>query len=331
MAGHAHGHDHEHEHEHEPAGAHHHHHGHHHHHHGRSRSEAARRALLGTLILNVAFLLLEATTGLITGSLALLSDAAHMVSDVAAIGLALWAAHLVLRPPTPGRTFGLLRAEVLGAFINAVALVVISVFLFKESIARLVSGAPHIDPYPVLSVAAIGLVINLGSAWFLHRSDDSSLNVRGALLHMLADAVSSLGAMISALLTMYFGWTAADAVMGIVIGALVLWSTWGVLRHSTAVLLDFAPPGLGQDVVIHALKGVGGIADVHELHVWTLGSGEPTVTAHLVLEKGAEPAELLVRAECALKEQLGIRHTTLQIDPQGSACAQINCPVLAEV
>jgi cobalt-zinc-cadmium efflux system protein len=294
-----------------------------------SRGEAARRALWRALVLNAAFLALEASVGWATGSLALLSDAAHMVSDVAAITLALWAAHMVLRPPTPKRTFGLLRAEVLGAFINAVGLIVVSFFIFKEAIERLLAGAPRIDPLPVIGVATIGIAINLGSAWFLYKSDDNSLNVRGALLHMLADAASSVGALLAGLCTLLAGWTAADAIMGLVIGTLVLWATWGTLRHSTAVLLDFAPPGLGQDVVYQALKNVAGIVDVHELHIWTLGSGHATVTAHLVIENGAEAGDLLQRAETALLEY-GIRHTTLQIDAAGSPCSQLHCPVLVE-
>jgi cobalt-zinc-cadmium efflux system protein len=306
----------------------------HHHHHvepASSRGDPARKALARTLILNAAFLVLEAGVGTWTGSLALLSDAAHMVSDVAALGLALWAAHLVLRPPTPGRTFGLLRAEVLGAFVNAVGLIVISFFIFKEALQRLMEGAPYVDPWPVMAIGAVGIAINLGSAWFLYAAKDETLNVRAALVHMLADAASSFGAFLAGLFTLLFHWTAADAVMGLIIGTLVLWATWGTLRHSTAVLLEFAPPGLGQDVVYHALKDLSGIADVHDLHVWTLGSGQATVTAHLVPQQDAVPAELLLRAEEVLAAKFGVRHTTLQIDPADTACSQARCTMLAEV
>lgn len=321
---HGHGHDHGHDHPHD------HDHGHEHPHAPRPRGESSRRALLAALILNGAFLVIEAGVGFWTGSLVLLSDAAHMVSDVAALILALVAAYLVLRPPTPKRTFGLLRAEVLGAFVNAVILVVACVGIFKEATERLLGGPPPVPGLPVILVAAAGLAINLGSAWFLWRSASNDMNVRGALVHMLADALGSLGALVAGVAMTFFGWTAADAVVSLLIGAMVLWGAWGILRDSTRVLLDFAPPGLGQDVLLRALERVEGIASVHDVHVWSLGGGQTTVTAHIVACEGATPYDVLRRAEEVLRAELNVSHSTLQIDPATGACAQVECTMLRE-
>jgi cobalt-zinc-cadmium efflux system protein len=299
------------------------HHGHAHHHSG------SRRALTAALILNGGFLVVEAIAGFWTGSLALLSDAAHMVSDVAALALALVTAHLVLRPATSGRTFGLLRAEILGAFVNAVALFVACIFIFKEAIARLLVGPPPLPGLPMLVVATIGLAINLGSALYLWRSGSSDLNVRGALVHMMADALGSVGAMIAAFLTLVFDLYSADAVVSMLVGVLVLYSGWGIFRDSSRVLLEFAPSGLEQDVVAAKLAAIDGVAGVHELHVWSLGSGQAAVTAHLVPAASAAPYEVLKRAEHVLHDDLGIQHTTLQVDPNDQGpCSQEVCPIL---
>jgi cobalt-zinc-cadmium efflux system protein len=307
--------------------------GHDHHHHPPGREDASRRALLVSLALNGVFFLVEAVVGWWSGSLALLSDAAHMLSDVGALGLALFAAHLATRPATPGATYGFVRAEVLGAFVNAVALVVASIFIFKEAVARLVEGPPAFDALPVLVVGGLGVAINLGSAWFLWRSDRHNLNIRAALAHMLADALGALGAVVAALFMLALGWRMADPVVSIFIGLLVLWSTWAILRDSTRVLMDFAPPGLDQEVIAAALGEVPGVAEVHDIHVRTLRTGRSTVTAHLVAAAGVEAFAVLQRAERVLRERLHVHHSTLQLDEPGTAehCPQRDCTLLSEM
>lgn len=293
-----------------------------HHHH----VSGTRSALWFALILNGLFLVVEAGVGFWTGSLALLGDATHMVSDVAALSLAVAASHLSTRPATRHGTFGLLRAEILGAFLNAVALVVACVFIFKEAFERLTAGPPEVAGLPMLVVAVIGLAINLGSAYRLMRADSShDMNVRGALLHMLVDALGSFGALVAGLLTMFLHWKAADAIASVVIGILVLGSGWTLLRDSTRVLLEFAPLGLEQDVVQAKLATVDGVSAIHDLHIWSLGSGFPVVTAHVVPAAGSAPAEVLRRAETVLKDELGIAHTTIQIDSAEEACRQTEC------
>lgn len=279
------------------------------------------------MALNAFFLVAEATAGFITGSLALLSDATHMLSDVLALALAVFAARLAARPASSRGTFGMVRAEVLGAFINALTLLVACALIFQEAFVRLVSGPPEVSGMPVLIVATLGLLVNVGSALALMRGDRDNINVRGALAHMVADALGSVGAMIAAVFVIS-GYPAADSVVSLVIGVLVLASGWSVLKDSVWILLQFAPPGLGSAEISKKLGEVEGVRAVHEVHVWALTGGAATVTAHLVADPGAAPFEVLRRAESALR-QSGIGHTTIQVDPsEGPTCAQEECPAL---
>lgn len=309
----------------------HHAHGHGHgHHHGHSHGpapasgDAARAALKWSLILNGGFLIIEAAAGFWTGSLALLSDAGHMVGDVSALVLAYTVASLARRPATPGRTFGLTRAEALGAFVNGLALLVVVAFITFEAIERLTSGPPAVPGWPVLIVGAVGLAINLGSAWFLWRSASDDLNVRGALAHMMADALGSVGAMVAAGLILGFGWQWADPVVSLVVAALVLWGAWGVVRSSARVLLDFAPHALDADRVHEALLALDGVEAVHDVHVWGPGEARALVTAHIETAPDADPFAVLRAADSTLRERLGIAHSTLQVEPL-DACPQPPC------
>ncbi|HEY8380442.1 MAG TPA: cation diffusion facilitator family transporter, partial [Nannocystis sp.] len=196
------------------------------------------------------------------------------------------------------------------------------------AIGRLTTGETHFEPEPVLVVGVAGLVVNLGSAWVLARSAGDNLNVRGALIHMLADALGSVGAILAAVLASVWGLHAADSVLSLAIAALVVYSAWGVLRDATRALLDFAPADLPQDRVETALRGLSGLQELHELHLWSIGDA-PVLTAHLVPEPGVAAGDLLARAEHLLREHLGIVHTTLQIDDPGP-CAQRNCPLFDE-
>jgi len=276
-------------------------------------STSARRALTISLVLNSLFLVVELVIGFWTGSLALLSDAAHMVSDVAALCLALGASALAQRLTDSERTYGLVRAEALGAFVNALALVVTCGLIFKEAVQRL-SGTPEaILGVPVLIVGGLGLIINLGSAWMLARSDQGNLNVRGAMLHMLSDALGSFGAMVAAVLVLN-GFAAADAVVSLLIGLLVLAGTCGLLRESAAVLLEFSPRGLSVAEVRQQLSNLDDVANVHDLHVWSLDGRSPILSAHLVQGESKNHSDLLRQAETLLRERFGVTHCTLQIE-----------------
>jgi cobalt-zinc-cadmium efflux system protein len=308
--------------------------GHHHHHdhhagHDHDHGVRSRRALLLSLGLNSAFLVIEGSVGWWTGSLALLSDAAHMVADVSALMLAYAVSLLATRPATGTRTFGLARAESLGAFINGAALLVICGVIFHEAVSRLVEGPPPVPGWPVLWVGLVGLLINLGSAWLLWRSASDDLNVRGALMHMLADALGSAGAMVAAAFTLVFGWYAADSVVSLFVGALVLWGAVHLVRASTRVLLDFAPTGLDAEDLAERLCALETVQAVHDLHVWGQGRSRSTVTAHITPTADADPFEVLRACEAVLNDDFGVRHSTLQIDSPGGDCAQLQCPLAA--
>lgn len=311
------------EHHHEHAHGHHHGLGHHHHHGARTR-----RALVWALVLNGGFLIFEAITGAITGSLALLSDAGHMVGDVAALALALGASHLARSGASAGRTFGYVRAEVLGAFVNALALLVICAMIFAEAFERMLGEAPDVPAMPILVVGAVGLLINLGSAWNLARGDRDNLNVRGALAHMLADALGSVGAMIAAGFIM-LGWPIADPIISVVIGLLILTGTLRLLRDSARVLLQFAPPDVDVAAIELALHEVDGIEGVHHVHAWTLDGAHAVITAHLVASPEIDEPTARRRALEALTERFDLEHVTLQIERlDEQPCPQDRCGLL---
>jgi len=283
------------------------------HHHGPTTGDATRRALWVTLVLNAGFLVVEAGVGWWTGSLALLGDAAHMVSDVLSIAVALAAARLAMRPPEPNQTFGLRRSETMGAFINGLLLLLASGWIVVEAGHRLVSGVPTIEGFPVLVVATLGLAVNVGSAAYLYRSGSDDMNVRGALMHMLADAAGSVGAMVAAGLVMA-GLPAADAVVSVLIALLVVWAGVSLLRESGRVLLQLPPVGFETGEVVQALADLPGVINVHDLHVWTLDGTTSIVTAHIVAEPGADLETLRLAGIDVLCGEFSVGHATLQVE-----------------
>ncbi len=313
-------HDHDHDHDHDD-----HDHGGHGHHHGPAftgdpeTDRAVRRALIAALVLNGIFLFVEAGVGWWTNSLALLSDAAHMLGDVGALVLAIGAAQVATMEATHRSSFGFRRAEPLGAFVNGLAMLLAIGWIIYEAIQRLISGVPEVAGLPILIVGIIGLAINLGSAWFLARSDRDNLNVRGALLHMLSDALGSVGAIIAAVMVMY-GVGAADVVVSLLIAVLVLVATWALLRDSAAVLLEFAPRGLDVHKVLASITGSPGVLGVHDLHVWSLDGNKALLSAHVRVDCDSERDLVTTQLTDLLAEQFGIRHVTLQVEKDE------NCP-----
>jgi len=265
------------------------------------------KALLWALGLNGGFLFIEAGVGWWTNSLALLSDAMHMLSDVAALILAVAAARLARRKAEEHQTFGLVRAEVIGAFLNGIFLLAACLWIIIDGVRRL-DAPPAIPGLPILIVGSIGLLINLGSAWGLWRSDQSNLNIRGALVHMLADALGSVGAMIAAFGVMAGFWI-ADPLVSLFIAALVLYGAWRVLRDSGRVLLQLPPRATDVPKMRLALEGLDKVCCVHDLHVWTLDGNRPIVTAHLVANPAARPD-----AQELLRRDFGVEHATLQVE-----------------
>ena len=258
----------------------------------------------------------EAVGGWLTGSLALLSDAGHMWTDVSALGLALLASWFASRGANRKRTYGYLRLEILSALVNGVLLVAITVFIVVEAISRLRDPSP-VQLAPMAMVAAIGLGANLLSMSFLHSGH--SLNVRAAFLHVLGDALSSLGVLVGAGIMALTGWFWVDPLISIGISVVIVIGSWRVLREAVDVLLETVPPHVDIDGVASALRGVPSVTAVHDLHVWTVGSGLVALSAHLVVDEpsACENDTILVAAKRALVERFGIDHSTLQIESAG--------------
>jgi cobalt-zinc-cadmium efflux system protein len=272
-----------------------------------------RRALAIVLALTLSFTVVEVVGGLLTGSLALLADAVHMVSDNLAIGVALLAVWLAGRPSTPDRSFGYQRAEILAAFVNGLILVALAVWIFVEAWGRL-SDPPDVLAGWVAVVAVAGLAVNLTSAAILERAGHETLNMRAALRHVLADALGSAGVLAAAFVILVTGWSYADPIAGIAIAVLILASSWSVLRDSAHILLEGAPRGMDTRSLGQRMTDVPGVVEVHDLHVWTITSGFPALAAHVLVERGDDCHARRRELEDILRREYGIEHTTLQVD-----------------
>ena len=254
----------------------------------------------------------EVVAGLASGSIALLADAAHMLSDALALALALFAAWLAGRPATPERSFGWRRAEVLAALVNAVVLVGLGLWIVWEAIGRL-SDPPGVTSAWVLAAGLAGLVVNLVAARVLHAAGPG-LNVRAAMLHVLADVASSAGVVVAGLVLLATGWPYADPIAAIVIGVLVVISTFGVLRETVGVLLEGAPAGMDAREIGAAIASTDGVVGVHDLHLWTITSGFPALSAHVLVAAGADCHAIRRELEGLLRDRYEVTHTTLQVE-----------------
>ena len=285
----------------------------HSHGHGHDHRGASRRALVTVLSLTAVVTVLEAVGGLLTGSLALLADAGHMLSDSVSIALALVALTLALRPSTPRRSFGFQRAEILAAFVNGLLLVLVGGWVAWEAVQRL-DERPELLGGWMLAVATVGLATNVAAAVILARSGRESLNVEAALRHVLADLLGSAGVIVAALVILATGWTIVDPLVSLAIAMLVAGSAWGVLRESTAILMEQTPSGVDADTVARAIVEVPGVTSVHDLHVWRITSGFDALSAHVLVGRGEDCHALRRDVERALATRFGITHTTLQVD-----------------
>jgi cobalt-zinc-cadmium efflux system protein len=274
---------------------------------------AAARALVWVLALTLALTVVEAVGGVLTGSLALLADAGHMVADDASLALALLALWIARKPPTPERSFGYRRAEILAALANGVALVAIAIWIFVEAARRLLDPPDVLGGW-MLAVATVGLAGNAVAAVVLARTSGSNLNLRAALRHVLADLLGSAGAIAAAVVVLLTGWLYADPMVGMLIGALILVSSWSILRDSVNILLESTPSDVDAREVGSALSSAPGVVEVHDLHIWTITSGFPALSAHVLVGR-AEDCHLRRRElEALLAERFGIAHTTLQVE-----------------
>jgi cobalt-zinc-cadmium efflux system protein len=274
------------------------------------------RALAGALALTAGYTVVEVVAGFLTGSLALLADAAHMLSDNVSIALALGAILLARRPTTPRRTYGFMRAEVLAALVNGVTLVVLAAWILYEAIQRL-GDPPDVLGGWMLAVGAAGIGVNLGAAAILVRRRGESLNVEAAFRHVVADLVGSLGVVVAAVVIVATGWVQADVIVSLVIAVLILASSWTILRDSTSILLEAAPRGIDTEAVGRRLASAPGVVEVHDLHIWTITSGFPALSAHVLVGRGEDCHARRRELEQVLEREFGIAHTTLQVDHVG--------------
>lgn len=283
---------------------------------------ADRRYLVVALALIVAFMIAEVIVAVVSGSLALLSDAGHMLTDAGAIAASLWAINLAARPARGIWTFGFKRAEILSAAANGITLLVISALVAVEAIHRLLDPLP-VAGGPVLVVAIVGVIVNLVAVWVLAKANRSSLNVEGSFQHILTDLYGFIATAIAGLIVLTTGFTRADAIASLIVVALMLHASWGLLRDSGRILLEGAPEGVDLGQVREHLLETGHVNDVHDLHVWTVTSDLPALSAHIVLDEscfsdGHAPA-ILDQLQSCLTGHFDVEHSTFQLEPAGHA------------
>ncbi|MBW3633644.1 MAG: cation diffusion facilitator family transporter [Chloroflexi bacterium] len=279
-----------------------------------------RRPLVIALGITTTFFVVELVGAYISNSLALLADAAHMLTDVAAIGLALFAMWLASRPASAERTFGYLRAEILAALVNAVTLIVLAIYIFWEAGRRL-QEPPEVESGPLLVVAIAGMLANIAAAWVLSRGGGhrDNLNTRGAFLHVLGDLMGSVATIAAALVIAFTDWYIADPILSVLIGGLVVFGAWSLLRESVDVLLEAAPRGVSVADVRQAMRAMPGVDGVHDLHVWTVTSGLTALSAHVETASFADWEQRMKALAAMLREKFGIAHVTLQPEPPRSS------------
>ena len=301
MAQHDHGHGHAHDHAHEPG-----------HDHGGSP-----RRLIAALLITASFMLVEVAAGLWTGSLALLADAGHMLTDAAALALAIWAVQMTRKPADTARSYGYHRMQVLAAFVNGLSLVLIAAWIVFEAAQRIWAPAPILTG-PMLGVAITGLLVNIAAFAVLHGGDQQDLNLRGATAHVLADMLGSAAAILAALIMMQTGWWLADPLLSLVTAVLIARSGLNVTRRSAHVLLEGAPESLDNSVVRETLiNSIAAVQDVHHIHSWSLKPGMPLITLHAQITENADADATLLAIHQTLQQQFNCEHATVQMEVGG--------------
>lgn len=272
-----------------------------------------RRRLIVVLALTFAYMLAEAVGGYVTNSLALLSDAGHMLADVASLSLALLALWFAARPVTTRKTYGYYRMEILAALANGAALVVISLLIAYEAIQR-IKSPESVRGFEVMLIAIGGLAVNAVSAVVLHSASTENLNMRGAFLHVIGDALGSVGAIVAGVLIWRWGLLLADPVISIVMCLLIIYSSWRLILESVNILLEGTPSHINVHAIVEAMHAVPGVSNVHDLHVWTISSGMDALSAHVTIEPGVSHKDALERLQEQMRSGFNIGHLTIQIE-----------------
>ncbi|MER6944181.1 cation diffusion facilitator family transporter [Nonomuraea sp. NPDC000554] len=272
-----------------------------------------RRYLVGALGLIVGFMAVEVVIGFIARSLALISDAGHMLTDAIAILFALIAMRIAARPPKGGFTYGLKRAEIVSAQINGITLLLLSVYFVYEAVRRLIEP-PHVEGLYVVVTGLAGIAVNVAATWLLSKANRSSLNVEGAFQHVLNDLYAFIATTVAGLVIWLTGWFQADAIAAMVVAALMLKAGWGLVRDAGRVFMEAAPVGMNPAEIGTRAAALEHVVEVHDLHIWEVTSGYAAMSAHILVSPGADCHAVRLAAERMLHDEYGIEHTTLQVD-----------------
>ena len=294
------------------------------HSHAHDLREASRRNLTISLVLITTYMVAEIVGGVLSGSLALLADAGHMATDAGAIALALGAMWIAQREASPERTFGFYRVEVLAALVNVVALWLIVAWIFFEAYHRFTIEGTHVDGGPVLIVGTGGLIVNIIAAFMLHRSSGHSLNAEGAFQHVLADLLGSVGVIVAAVLILAFGWHAADPIISMIIGLLILIASRGLLLQVFHVLIEGTPEHIDVYALCNDMEAVPGVTLIHDVHVWTITSQSESLSAHVLIDPAHEGDvdELISELQDIAHNRYGIEHATIQVESSLQGCVE---------
>lgn len=287
-----------------------------HSHNGHSHNyNANKKALTISFVLIATYMIAEFVGGFLTNSLALISDAGHMLSDAAALGLSLTALIWGAKAATSSKTYGYKRFEILAALLNGLVLVILAIFIFIEAIERL-SAPPMVIGQGMIIISTIGLIVNIVVAWILHSQGSSkeNLNVRSAFLHVIGDLLGSVGAIIAALLIIFFGWYIADPIASIIVSVLIVYSGWHILKESVNILMEAKPINIDSDKIVEQLKQIDGVIDIHDLHIWMITSDFASMTMHLKVRRDVDRDAVLEKAKRILSADYGIDHVTIQIE-----------------
>jgi cobalt-zinc-cadmium efflux system protein len=282
-------------------------------------ASGGQRELKLALLLTMAMMLIELVVGWATGSLALLADAGHMLTDASALALSLFAAWFASRPANPQKTYGYYRTEILAALANGVGLWLIVVWIFARALQRL-QDPPPVPSGPIILVACAGLLVNLLSGWILRTARARSLNIQGAWLNVMSDALGSVGVIVAGALIRWRGWMAADPIASMLIGLLITLNSWTLIKQAVNILLEATPRHVRIPDVVRAMRAIPGVQEVHDVHLWTITTGMEAMSGHVIVEDIQDSAAILAGLNALLADRFGIRHTTFQLEPRLHRC-----------
>lgn len=295
--------------------------------HGHDHSHAPKVTLSNesrvfwVMTLTGGFMFVEALGGVLSGSLALLADAGHMLTDTAALSLSWFAFRIARKPADPKRSFGYHRFQILAAFANGLTLFAIAAWIFIEALERL-NNPVEVLGLPMVAIAAVGLFINILGFWILSRGEKENLNIKGAALHVMGDLLGSVAAIVAAVVIILTDWTPIDPILSVFVAVLILRSAWAIIKQSSHILLEGTPEGMDSARIGVALGEISGIKDIHHVHAWSLTNEKPVVTLHAVLEDTANQNDILTKMNDILKRRFGIEHATIQIEYGANICKE---------